>query len=509
MLPSDLLVVRVYGSNIFPRFARLNRDNIELASEIIEVFKSHIGKKREEILEILEEFEQGINYKFIRGLRILLERRSVFETRSRLNPVEVRRLVFEEASKVGGVVVGEQKKREILEAVASRFSASVEEVEEALWADQEGEQVLTSFEDVKPDELLRMYNLSLTQTLLFNAVSMNLYVEGAIKSLLREVKYRGLMYFAEKADAGISLTIDGAASLLKLTERYGTAMAKLLPSIVVLDRWSLRANVVRRDVEGKPRVYEFILTYRDKHLLNVKEREKELFDSRIEKDFYVTFQSLGTGWKIQREPEGLVAGSSVFVPDFVLEKGGVKVYLEIVGFWTDSYVKRKLEKLRELKENVVLLVDEELACSPFQRHPGVIYYKRKVPLKQLLEVLSRKEAEAEDKARRVLELKSYRPKGEVTSLNEVAAEYGLSLDDVRKNVKVEGYHLLGDMLISERILREVKTELERISEGTRVDVENVLRKYKILDVDPVLEFLGFKTVWHGVDPRKAKVVRIR
>lgn len=509
MLPSELLVVKVYGNRIFPRFARLSKENIELASEMIEVFRSGIGRKRDEILDIVGEFEQGLNYRFIRGLRVLLERRSTFEARSKLNPVEVRRLVFEEASRVGGVIVDRCARRKILEAVASKLSASVEEVEEALWADQEGEQVMSAFSDIEPDELLKRYNLSLAQTMLFNATGMNVYVEGPFKNVLREVKYRGLMYFAEKMGGGVSLTIDGPASLLKLTEKYGTSMAKLLPSIISLDRWSLRANIVRRDVDGKPRVYEFLLTYRDKYLFSVKEREREEFDSSVEEDFYMSFQSLGTDWKIRREPEALVAGSSVFVPDFSLEKGNVKVYVEIVGFWTENYVKRKLEKLGELKEKVILLVNEELACSSFQKYPDVIYYKRRVPLKDLLEMLGRREAEAGGKALRVLELKEYKPRGDVVYLDEVAAEYGLSVDAVKENLEVEGYRLLGDVLISEALLREIEAELDRVDGGTRSEAEEVLRRHGIKDFDPVLEFLGFKTVWRGVDPRKARIVRSR
>lgn len=513
MLPSELLIAKIYGNKIFPRFARLSRDNIELASEVIEVFRSSIGRKRDEILEILSEFEQGVNYRFIRGLRVLLERRSTFEVKSRLNPAEVRKLIFEEASRVGGLVADRDTRRDILERVASKFSASVEEVEEALWADQEGEQVLSAFSDVEPIELLRMYNMSLTQTLLFSATSMNVYVEGPFRSVLRDIKYRGLMYFAEKTNGGVSLTIDGPASLLKLTERYGTSMAKILPSIVSLDRWTLRANVVRRDIDGRPRIYEFLLTYRDKYLLsvkeNVKEKDREEFDSSVEEDFYTAFQSLGTGWKIRREPDTLVAGSSVFVPDFVLEKGNVKVYVEIVGFWTENYVKKKLEKLGRLQEKVVLLVNEELACSTFQRYPDVIYYKRRIPLKSLLEVLGRWEAEAGAKALGVLELKKYKPKEKVVYLSEVAAEYGLSVDVVRENIEFEGYRLLGDMLISEALLKEVETELERFEGRVRSDVEEALRKHGIRDIDSVLEFLGFKTIWRGVDPRRARIVKLK
>ena len=508
MLPSELLVARIYGNKIVPRFARMSRENLGLAAEMINIFKTSIGRKRGEILDLVSEFEEGVNYRFVRGLRILLERRSVFEVKSRLNPVEVRRFVFEEASRAGGPVTSRGERRRILERVAVKLSSTVEEVEEALWADQETEQVLVSFSDVDPAELLRIYNLSLAQTMLFNAISLNVYVEGGGKEVLREVKYRGLMYLAEKQGKWVTITIDGPASLLKMTERYGTSMAKILPSVITSGKWAIRANVVRKGADNKPRIYEFTLSYRDNYLLKTREREEVKFDSMVEEDFYRAFQSLGTDWVIKRESEPLLAGKTILVPDFTLEKGPVKVYLEIVGFWTDEYVKRKLEKLGKVEENVILAVDEELACSSFQRYRDVIYYRKKIPLKPLIEILRRYEVEALERSARSLELERYVPDKDVIRLDEVADAYGVSVESVKERLHVEGYRVIGSLLISEQVLEAIKGELESKPERSRLEAEAILKRYGVGDFDLVLDALGFKTVWPGViDPKKAKVVR--
>ena len=61
------------------------------------------------------------------------------------------------------------------------------------------------------------------------------------------------------------------------------------------------------------------------------------------------FLKFSTGWNLVREPDPLILSSGkAFIPDFVFEKYGVKVYLEIVGFWTEDYLKRKLEKIKDL-----------------------------------------------------------------------------------------------------------------------------------------------------------------
>src|SRR5919206_3532237 len=63
-----------------------------------------------------------------------------------------------------------------------------------------------------------------------------------------------------KNDVIIVCSIDGPLSIFKLTDRYGTAIAKLLPSIIVSRNWSLKALIVRKtDTMGK-KIYEFIIS---------------------------------------------------------------------------------------------------------------------------------------------------------------------------------------------------------------------------------------------------------
>jgi hypothetical protein len=43
-----------------------------------------------------------------------------------------------------------------------------------------------------------------------------------------------------------------------------------------------------------------------------------------------------------------VSNGKGFIPDFVFEKYGIKVYLEIVGFWTNNYLVRKIQKIADI-----------------------------------------------------------------------------------------------------------------------------------------------------------------
>lgn len=167
MLPAELLISKIWGKNITPVFSPLNEEQTAIAEEIIKTFKEHKGRKQGELSEVLDGFEEGLNYRFIRGLRVLLERKCRFESVSPLNPVEARRIVFEESNKLGVVTDGE-KRAKVLNNAASILGVTVDNLEESLWADYEPELILSEFDEIEPVELLKWYNLSLAQTLLFS-----------------------------------------------------------------------------------------------------------------------------------------------------------------------------------------------------------------------------------------------------------------------------------------------------------------------------------------------------
>jgi len=119
------------------------------------------------------------------------------------------------------------------------------------------------------------------------------------------------------------------------------------------------------------------------------------YDSQTEQSFAARFKILNTGWPLKRESEPTPPGKYVMIPDFVFRKGGVQVYMEVVGFWTEEYLRHKIEKLGMIKDlNMIVAVDQELACHKMDRVAeklNVFYFKTKIPLKPVLSYL--KEAE--------------------------------------------------------------------------------------------------------------------
>jgi predicted nuclease of restriction endonuclease-like RecB superfamily len=76
MLSSELLLTRIRGDEIAPQLIKPEGDHLELARDLIGIFSDHTGKKLGELNDILEEMEdQGFDYRLVRGLVSLLERR--------------------------------------------------------------------------------------------------------------------------------------------------------------------------------------------------------------------------------------------------------------------------------------------------------------------------------------------------------------------------------------------------------------------------------------------------
>ena len=266
-------------------------------------------------------------------------------------------------------------------------------------------------------------------------------------------------------------------SLFKLTDRYGTLLAKLLPSIIFSSdnrrensrggggEWHLDAWIVRKTMDGR-KIYEFKISkdeipelLTDPYLFfsSVSTAEKEVvgsfpyndsnFDSAVEEKFAKRFEQAETGWRLTREPDPLVlSNGGAFIPDFVFEKYDKKIYLEIVGFWTKEYLERKLQKLADIfisadskkknnKNNADLLfiaVNEDFACSKssfssiIPKEQLIFYKNDTVPVKPILDYLKTIDREMIERKVNDPNLKIELDKDNndsVISINEVAQKY--------------------------------------------------------------------------------------
>lgn len=372
MLPTDLLMHRHNGETIIPKNLKIDAKNIALANDIISCFQAAQGTTQGELDRQLLELEgDSIDFRVKRGLSHLLKSESFskFEIISPLDPQELRQRVFSLASQT---LPSHQATQQTLEKLANQLSQELSrevlptEIKAGLYSDLSENKIFTQFEAPTPEELLHRYNLSQVQGIFYRAsqIQLNAHrnVPGEYKLLFRYLKLFQLMAYIEgDADHGFTITVDGPTSLFKTSTRYGLALAKLLPALLHVTKWSLHAILHTRDTYTDTwKTGRFTLTS-ECGLVSHYPPGKP-YDSMLEASFADRWESLKTDWVLEREVDLIPIPGSVMIPDFrLVHPDGRSFLLEIVGYWRTEYLQKKFAQVRKSEcNNLILAISERL-----------------------------------------------------------------------------------------------------------------------------------------------------
>ena len=605
MLPSEMLRARTSRGRIYPMFCSVGRAGTggakgggggggddgdakggataaasaterELASKLISEFEnaSASGMSRGQLHSTISDMEPDYDYKLVRGLRTLLERRSSFETRRPescppgLDPHDVRRVIFAESS-AAGLATSAAKRDAIIESAAGACGIRPPDVPRIMWADLEENQTLERFDTISVEDLLLWYNMSLAQTLLFGCTRMEFYVsEGPYwKEILRTVKACGLMYVLEadggtgkKKDGGTGKTggsgasrgedplrciLEGPLSAFKMTTRYGTAFARMLPVITRTPSWWIDATISRK-TPGGAKLYRFEMASDSAraHLRGVEygprhgtDAGPQQYDSSVEQRFAdILYTHLGRGdplgWRMTREPGPLISGNKAMLPDFVFERLGRRVYLEIVGFWTPEYLRRKFTKLRDMLAepagkggpgagpgargagsiDMLVGVDSSRLCSQASEVagiPGVFVFGKDMSVKPILDHLAGIDAELEREAASDARLSPDDVGADVIAIRDVAVRHLVPEGAVPGMFEASApgkYVRAGPYMVSASRMSEVSEAIGRGPEGF-VDACRILAGAEIPEDchAELLSCMGYDVVWPDLDPNNARL----
>jgi predicted nuclease of restriction endonuclease-like RecB superfamily len=405
VLPSELARYKIIKNQyIVPLLAEVNEENLFIADSLIKCYEENVNKKILDLNNSIRELEFmanafGYDFKLVRGLKSLLDRRIRLNDNVDENLIfEIRSQIFELSNKMyKGSVLNENERDKIFSIIAEKYKISKEKVEELFLSVYEDEMFIKGFESISPEELIKQYNLSLLQTILFKCKQLQITVDLTghdMRLLLWSIKKLGLLYHAENNFNKINLIIDGPLSILKQTERYGTRIAKLIPLILSFKDWSIKAIIVKkfRKIKNFEKNYTLLISKNLASYFPKYEHKEITYDSEVEADLAKKLVTVGGEWQVIREPEPIISGSTIFIPDFALIKGDKKVYLEIVGFWTPDYLKRKLEKIKSLKGiNLILAIDESLHEFKIDDvgNFNIIKYNKKVSSIDIIKILKK------------------------------------------------------------------------------------------------------------------------
>ena len=403
MLPTELLSHRQNGEEIIPKRLKIDDKNLAIATELMTCFQKAVGDTQGALERQLLELEGDTpDYKIKRGLAYILKSAfCTFEVVSPLEPQMLREKVFALAAK-------SPPSRELTEVTLTKIALELshelerevlaKQVRDGLYADLSENKILTAFDTPDSKEVLHRYNLSQVQGVFYKAsqliINAHRNVPGQYKLLFRYLKLFQLMSYIEgDADHGFTITIDGPTSLFTPSTRYGLAIAKLIPALLHVTKWSLSATLQTRDVYTNTwKTGRFTLNS-ECGLVSHYSAGKP-YDSMLEESFANKWESMKTDWVLEREVDLIPIPGSVMIPDFrLVHPDGRTFLLEIVGYWRPEYLQKKFSQVRRSGcDNLILAISERLnldkAGVKLNDVPAtIVWFKDKLLPKSVLAVM--------------------------------------------------------------------------------------------------------------------------
>ena len=397
MLTADLVIYEYRNSCRIPDRLKpkLHGDYVDRARRAIEVYTTGIGQRRHEIHDAVDAiFDDDEHYqpKRVQALCRLLDKKSSFKESAMGASLKLRTEVFSQAAAAYPVVekpgaLFGATRSQVVADIAARLDRPWPEIEDALFDDALQFQRLRSFEGYpRPEDLLNHYNVAQFQAALYDAVNMTVSTGSNLKEVLRYAKLARLLHtITRKPDGTYHFHFDGPASLMSLSQQYGHRMARMIPGLLACDNWELTANFDRKGWRSS------LSLKSGSGLVSTVEAAPE-FDSDLEADFFEKWgPTPREGWSLTRESEVLHNGQHVFVPDFRLQQeDGRMVHLEIVGYWTDKYLKAKQRSLSLFPRHPILLaVSESNVAKMAAFGAAVIPFAKKLKPSAVIEAVSK------------------------------------------------------------------------------------------------------------------------
>lgn len=386
---------------------------LPLTERMLDVYKNGIGKTRRNLNRAVEEIFLEVEDCPVRRIRAfckLLDDFSIYDTERAGESYPLRKRIFEYASSFHPLVTEinrffdnseEDIKKRIVqelkeEKAFEKIFASLPdfdwkqvwlEIESRLFNDVPEFHRLLEFPGYESTQaFLARYNIAQIQVALYNATDVVIRATHDFKMILKHAKISGLMHTIRKTlDGSYEIRLDGPASVMRETRRYGVALAKFLPGLIACRGWRMHARLrmpfgrwfASLELSDKDGLHSHILPPRE-------------FDSTVEENF---FQKWGDaprdGWTLHRETDILHHKQKVFFPDFVFRhKDSRRVYFEIVGFWTPEYLEAKAKTLTQFREAPIVLGIQEGLVPKLPSLPlPIVTYKKNLKINAVLDAI--------------------------------------------------------------------------------------------------------------------------
>jgi predicted nuclease of restriction endonuclease-like RecB superfamily len=364
---------------------------------------------------------------------------------------------YDQLSKTNGYLPLDKREAFLNEQAEALLLPSVKLLENLLLLDIEEKQLLEkSFEPPLETRVVqRNYHKHILGTILHNAIKVKIaktghtgaFVKEAVrfcKKFLLEFDFIILDKENERKNSAmpfdeinaVQLEVEGPREVGGSAKDYSWSLEKFLEEMIVRFPEISVETIVR--INQKHCFYQYekeeiLLLAQDfsSSSLSAK-RKKKGIDSEVEQRFQRYFAMNEKGWQISVEPKPIIFQGSdkkryIIIPDFEITRNkDERFLLEIIGYYRESYIAKKLKKLWMLKEQtdktMMLLINSKIA-NRFEKlanyYPIFTYDAKKIfPIDEILSYLEKNISSFDERKKELLKTRADLQKKIANSLQE-------------------------------------------------------------------------------------------
>ncbi|MBO7147891.1 MAG: DUF790 family protein [Lentisphaeria bacterium] len=365
MLTRELLRYKVSGAYAKPSFIKpADGALLNLAARLIAVYENSVGSRREDLDFELEQICASCkDIKLARGLCKILADRSEFSgCDTETDHSAIRHEIFRNSA----CLLASEECPEDPAEFRRRILENYESMQESIYPDLPENERLLQLKKIYPKELLERYNMSLVQSLLLfsNGLECKIHAEdpALLRRLFKYLKFFRLLFQAElsgrkkEAVPEIKLKIDGPASILENSTRYGLQLASFFPAVCSMKLWKISSELKLRTKTLRLSLDETCNL--SCHYLNFGAYIPEEF--RMFQDY---FNTAASSWQlVPRDAFLQLENGQLAFPDFRFRSfDGIEVDVELFHQWHRTQLEERIAYL-EKHPDLPLILGADRVC---------------------------------------------------------------------------------------------------------------------------------------------------
>jgi len=460
--------IRGTGNNtvFVPIFLQAEERNKVLA--YVQFLEKNLGRKKSDVLfEIVEDLFPS--YKIIKSLNVSSSRFYSYASRSTdeiigvrktkdskktgsditsfitdsvsstnaissMTPAQFRSKVYENVNKKQNGFVSNELREKLVSEIEQDLGIPTSSLDKLLYRDIDSERVLLKNENIDPLQLIRYFNYDTIETILCFSIDFQMRIKKLPGHLAKK-----LIYLSKKnyvftdiilEEDGYRITIHPPLELYTEQGGWGKNISNVATyalRVLLREEIAFQINAV---VKPRNRKAMFSLNSSELPLIPTFKTDEDdginfrpEIDSKVENQFLKSWRNYH-GWRAIPEPEAIIIGKKMYVPDFLLQRGEKTLYLEIVGFYTTKYILKKKKQMEELDKvdiPIIYVIDENLKHHFTEKRKinHIFYTGTRIPNNELSQLLEQHYSDFEER---------------LPVFQAIITEVGRELDKSKKNI---------------------------------------------------------------------------